>query len=941
MSEAEIVYEVLHELLAELGGRPTVIAKTADLERDLGLGSLERLELLLRLERKLSIKLPEQTFARGQTPAELIEALAACEHGGTRAAERSEPARPPAPRAPEGDRCHVPDSLRTLVDLARFRAEHDGDRAHLVLLDEDGGDRELTFGELWRRGLTAASSLAARGVSPGDRVAIILPTGVEFFTTFLGILCAGCVPVPLYPPARLQDLPAYVKREMGILASAGARVLVTDRQMLQLGKLLRDRFPAMIVMSSEDLEVGDPSLGLARVAPDDLALIQYSSGSTGDPKGVALPHRSLLANARAIGEGLAFRPSDVPVSWLPLYHDMGLIGTWLSPYLHGMKVVMMSPLQFLARPERWLWAFHRHGGSISPAPNFGYDLCCRKIRDEDIKGLDLTSWRSAMNGSEPVRADTVERFCARFGPYGFRREAMMPVYGLAETSVALAFSPVGRGPLFDRIDAERFARDGHAVPTDGAAAELVFASCGVPLAGHEVKLVDASGDTQAEVGERTQGRILFRGPSSMTGYFGRPDATAAVRDGEWIDSGDLGYLADGELFVTGRMKDLIIKGGRKFHPQDIERAIQALDGVRKGCIAAFDVPSGASGEAIVVLVETSLAAERHEDLTKAILAAVQDQLGTPADHVRLLPPGSLPKTSSGKLRRRQSRSMYLEGAFDRPPTRLGRAAAIAELAVSSAAGRGATWARGLTGQLARAASTTVAAATVVPGLAMISMVFRGQRTTWTSGRWVLKVGTSAAGLPVTRSGPALPERGAILVSNHASYLDWLVLTLALEQPFLFTAKSSVFSMPILGRLMQRLGHIRVERGQLAGRHESFRVAREAAERGELVHFFPEATFTSASGLRPFRLGAFQLAAELGLPIIPIAIKGTRRALRDGDKLLEPTRLEVKALPAIPAPPLALREISACRDLVREQLAREVDEPLLDIVSAALPNEVTA
>jgi fatty-acyl-CoA synthase len=416
-----------------------------------------------------------------------------------------------------------------------------------------------------------------------------------------------------------------------------------------------------------------------------------------------------------------------------------------------------------------------------------------------------------------------------------------------------------------------------------------------------------------------------------------------VRDGEWIDSGDLGYLAEGELYVTGRRKDLIIKGGRKYHPQDVEQAIQAVEGIRKGCIVAFDVPSEihgrAIGEAIVVLAESHEAEARHPELARAIVAAVQQQIGTPADRVQLLAPGSLPKTSSGKLRRRQSRTMYLEGAFNKPTSRSQKTTAVAELVAGAVVRRSGAWMRRIGQQVARVGATTAAAATVVPGFALVSLLCRSQQATWTGGRWVLRAGTKAARLPVVRSGPPLPQGGAILVSNHASYLDWLVLTLALEEPFLFTAKASVFTMPLLGRMVERLGHIRVDRGQLAGRQDSYRAAMAAAQRGRLVHFFPEATFTPACGLRPFRLGAFQLAAELGLPIIPVAILGTRQALRDGHQLIEHADLEVRVLPAIPPPQFNLREIARARDHVRDLLAREVGEPVLDIVTASLLAEV--
>jgi 1-acyl-sn-glycerol-3-phosphate acyltransferase len=935
----QVVFDTLNGLLAELGNRPMRISPSSDLERDLGLGSLERVELITRLQHKLLVKLPEAVLAGSQTPASLMVALASCSNGHRAAAASpiSFQLESSAGNVSSPLKWQVPASVRSLVELARFRAETEGSRTHVFLLDGDT-ERQLSFADLWNGGLRVAAGLAELGVEPGFRAAILLPTGTDFFTTFVGVLVAGGVPVPLYPPANLRDLSAYVEREIRILRSAQARVLVTDAPLLQVGKLLQDRNPSMTAVSIADLSQADSSVGVARVMPDDLALIQYSSGSTGDPKGVALSHRSLLANMRAIGEGLSFGPADIPVSWLPLYHDMGLIGTWLSPFLHGMQVVMMSPLQFLSRPERWLWAFHRYRGTLSPAPNFAYDLCARKVRDEDIEGLDLSSWRSAMNGSEPVRADTVERFCRRFAPYGFRREAMMPVYGLAENSVALAFPPLNRGPRFDRIEADVFSGHGRAEPSQDANA-LVFASCGRALPGHEIRIADASGETDRDEPDRVQGRILFRGPSSMSGYYGRPDATAAVRRGEWVDTGDLGYLVDGELYVTGRLKDLVIKGGRKYHPQDIEQAVQAEEGIRKNCVVAFAVPAEAGGEAIVVLAETNKRAERHPQLAAAIVAAVLQRIGTPADRVQLVRPGSLPKTSSGKLKRRESRQMYLDGVFDghSSPNR----AALTGLAARALVARTVASARRIGRSLHSVYSTSAAAATLVPGLTMVSLLCRSEEATWKGCRSVLRLATNMAGLRVRRGGSPIPATGAILVSNHSSNLDWLVLTLALEHPFLFTAKASVFSLPLLGPIARRLGHIEVQRRQFSGRQQSYQDALGAAQRGRLVHFFPEATFTRASGLRPFRLGAFQLAAEAGLPIIPVAICGTRRALRDGQKLLGQADIEVTVLPALAAPKPDLSEIARLRDSVREVLARTVGEPMLDIVTAALPMEAEA
>lgn len=935
----QVVFDTLRGLLAELGSRPLRISPSSDLERDLGLGSLERVELILRLQQKLLVKLPEATLAGSQTPASLVAALASCTNG-----HRDEAVSPTffrfessAGNVPSPLKWQVPNSVHSLVELAHFRAETEGDRTHLFLLD---GDTEccLSFAELWSGGLRVAAGFAELGLEPGFRGAILLPTGADFFTMFLGILIAGGVSVPLYPPANLRDLSEYIEREIKILENAQPRVLVTDPSLLQVGRLLEDRHPSLTAVSIADLAQADAGVGVARVMPDDLAMIQYSSGSTGVPKGVALSHRSLLANMRAIGEALSFGPTDIPVSWLPLYHDMGLIGSWLSPFLHGMQVVMMSPLQFLSRPERWLWAFHRYRGTMSPAPNFAYDLCARKVREEDIEGLDLSSWRSAMNGAEPVRADTIERFCRRFAPYGFRREAMMPVYGLAENSVALSFPPLNRGSRFDRIDAEVFSSHGRAEPSQDATA-LIFASCGRPLPGHEIRIVDASGETDRDEPERVQGRILFRGPSSMSGYYGRPDETAAVRRGEWIDSGDLGYLVDGELYVTGRLKDLVIKGGRKYHPQDIEQAVQAVEGIRRNCVVVFAAPAETGGEAIVVLAETNKRAEHHPPLTAAIIATVQRQIGTPADRVRLLRPGSLPKTSSGKLKRRESRKMYLDGVFDKHPSQ--NRAALTGLAARALVARTVANARRIGRSLHSLYSTSTAAVTLVSGLTMVSMLCRTEEATWRGCRWVLRLATNLAGLPVRRSGAPIPATGAILISNHSSNLDWLVLTLALEHSFLFTAKASVFSLPLLGPIARRLGHIEVQRREFSGQQQGYKDALEAAQRGWLVHFFPEATFTPASGLRPFRLGAFQLAAEIGLPIIPVAICGTRQALRDGQKLLGRADIEVRVLPAIAAPKRDMNEIAHTRDLLRKLLAHTVGEPMLDFVTAALPVEAEA
>ena len=324
---------------------------------------------------------------------------------------------------------------------------------------------------------------------------------------------------------------------------------------------------------------------------NDIALLQYTSGSTGDPKGVVLTHANLLANIRAVGEAVKMGPDDVGVSWLPLYHDMGLIGAWLTLLYYGIPLAVMSPIAFLMRPERWLWAIHNHRGTMSTAPNFAYELCVRKIADKDIEGLDLSSWRMAMNGAEPVNPGTLERFATRFAKYGFRGEALLPVYGLAEASLAVTVPPMGRGPVVDRIERKVFASEGRAVVAQvGNENAIAFVSAGKPIPRHEIRVVNDAG---AEVAERTEGFLWFRGPSATTGYYQNEAATAALfpagkaaRDGEyaWVNSGDRAYVADGELYVTGRVKDIIIKGGRNLYPHEVEELAARVEGFARAAL---------------------------------------------------------------------------------------------------------------------------------------------------------------------------------------------------------------------------------------------------------------------------------------------------------------------------------------------------------------------
>ncbi len=942
---ASQVTRAVERLLADLHGRSRSVTLDDDLERNLGLGSLERAELVVRLENAFSLTLGSNTLVEARTAGDLLASVLAARGGGRTAGGGT-----PAPAAAPIDRSpawRVPDAgeVKTLAEVARYRAETDGEKSHVFFLAEDGEEQTLTYAGLWQRALQIAEGLASRGLEPGGRVALVLPTGEDFFPAFLGIQCAGLVPVPIYPPIRLDQLGAYLDRHATVLADAGAALVLSDERLRGVSKLLRDRVPglsqALTVRALEsDSGLGSAGLGNAEARPGDLGLIQYTSGSTGRPKGVALSHHNLLANMRAIGKGLGLGPEDVAVSWVPLYHDMGLVGCWMTALLYATPVVMMSPLAFLSRPERWLWAIDRHRGTVAPSPNFGYELCSRRISDAAIEGLDLSRWRLAINGAEAVLPSTIDHFCDRFRPYGFQPRAMFPVYGLAETCLGLTVPPRGRGPRYDVVGSDRLRRERRAVPAAAGEAATTCVSVGSPLDTQKVRIVDVD-DPAEEVPERTEGRILMRGPSVMAGYFRQGEATAAVRVGEWTDTGDLGYLAGGEVFITGRIKDVVIYAGRNYHPHDLEQAAATVPGIRKGCVIAFDAPAesvtsdaAGAGEAIVVVAETREPKARFAELEERVEAAVLEATGAPVDSVVLVPPGTVLKTSSGKLRRRETRDLYLAGPLRRASESRWVLAGIVLRSLLARARSAA--ARALGGLYSLYAGAVFAVLTLFAML-WIGFLSRRRDSAWRLGRRSLRWIFALSSIPVRRRGPALPAGPAIIVTNHGSYLDGLFLTAALERPLSFTAKKDIFSWPLAGRTLKRLGCVSIDRSDGAAFVDSYAKATAAADAGDLLHFFPEGTFTRAAGVRPFRLGAFQLAAEKGLPVVPVALRGARAVLPDKSLRLRRATVEVEVLPVLePTAEADLRAVAGLRNRAREVLARASGEPLLDISSAALP-----
>lgn len=916
---------IVQTLAAELhpGRPPPAPRPDSALEAELGFDSLARVELLRRIEAQFDVRLPESAFARAETVRDLAQLIGAPES----ARERFAPGAQREVVAADGS-VRPPDAAATLPEVLGHHAALQGARTHIHLLGENGDEQRISYAELLAGAGAVAAALLLRETVRGRCVGIMLPTGRDYLFSFFGVMLAGAIPVPIYPPVRLTQIEDHLRRHAGILANAEAVLLIAPQQAQALTRLLGAQVESLrAVLSPEQLRTGPalPPGGRARGA--DTAFLQYTSGSTGQPKGVVLSHAQILSNIRAMGQRAQVQAGDCFVSWLPLYHDMGLIGAWLGSLYYGVPLVLMSPLQFALRPRRWLWAIHRYRGTLSAAPNSGYQLCVDKIADADLAGLDLGSWRLAFNGAEPVSAQTVRSFCARFAACGFRPQAMAPVYGLAESAVGVAFPPPQRGAVIDRVQRAAFSRQGRALPAaadDGAALELV--ACGQPLPGYELRVVDAGG---RELPERSEGRLEFRGPSATSGYYRNPEASRRLFDDGWLDTGDLAYIAGGDVYLTSRVKDIIIRAGRNLYPYEVEEAVGELPGIRKGCVAVFGSADPRTGtERVVVLAETRLTdAQAQERLRAQVQALAADLLGMPPDDVVLARPRTILKTSSGKIRRAATRELYERGKLDarRPVWRQ-----LASLGLGAMAPQ---WRR-----LSRLAAARIYAGYVyallllaLPPLWLLVLLTPGLERRWRLAHGAARALFRLCGVSVNvRGGENLAQaRGAVLVANHASYLDSPALAAALPLPLSFVAKAELRGAPLIGALLRRLNTQFVER---FAPEESVQAADRlsaSVRGGDTLLVFPEGTLRRMPGLRTFHLGAFGAAAANGAPVIPVVIEGTRSILRDGSWL--PRRGAIEVTIAEPVAPRGgdWRAALALRDAVRARMLARLDEPDLE------------
>ncbi len=543
---------------------------------------------------------------------------------------------------------------RTLLDVLDAAA---GVADRGVSFLEDDAVRRRSWADLVADARAVGARLRARGAEAGDRVGLVVPDAEQFVVAFLGAVAAGLVPVPLHPPLSLARLDAWMNATSAMLAKVRARTVITARP---LDGLVASERPWTVV-TVDALRHGPAPASCPDVRPDDALFLQFTSGSTGNPRAVVVTHQSVLANAAATLASVGAHEEDVYVSWLPFFHDMGLIGYLLMPLTLGAELALVPTQAFVRRPSRWLDAIHALRGSITTGPNFAFSRLLRRVRDADLARWDLSSVKMMGCGAEPINASVMDEFVARFGRAGLRPEALCPCYGMAEATLAISFASPAERVRVDVVDGASLARDGHAAPVaeDAAGAQRVV-GCGRAIPGHRLSVVDDGGRM---LPDRRVGEIRVAGPSVTPGYDEDPEATAATyrpaADGPWLHTGDLGYLVDGEIFPCGRKKDLLIVHGRNHPPQAVEWAAERVEGVRKGTVVAFTVP-GTDTEQLVVVSET---AEADPGRLEAMAASVQEVVAaelmlTVAD-VRFARPGEVSKTSSGKLRRGHARAEYL------------------------------------------------------------------------------------------------------------------------------------------------------------------------------------------------------------------------------------------------------------------------------------------
>jgi acyl-CoA synthetase (AMP-forming)/AMP-acid ligase II len=570
------------------------------------------------------------------------------------------------------DKSRLP--FTSLVDLLRCRAaEQENERAYVFLTDKGAEEAALTFGELEQRAGAVATGLA-RSSEPGDRALLLFGSGLDFIVAYFGCVLAGVIPVPMMLPRRNSSLGASAS----IVANCAPRFILTNERLRTTRPDIVERFSASdrqwFIVDQGDGQSSEGTCALPVPAPDDIAFLQYTSGSTSDPKGVMVTHGNLIENLEMIRLALGNTGRSTYASWIPLYHDMGLILNVLQSLYLGSLCVLLAPVTFIQRPLSWLHAIHQYRAEIAGAPNFAFDLCVQRFRADQMEGVDLSCWKLAFNAAEPIRADTIERFTATFRPYGFDARAMHPLFGMAEATVLVSSGHRGAGPVIRAIDVDAFRRNAIAAPAGQGQVHRVV-GCGRNIIGQRLAIVEPQ--TRRRLAADCIGEVWVSGPHICKGYWRNPDATRSTfhariagddDDQTWLRTGDLGFIDEsGELFITGRSKDMIIVRGINYYPQDIENTVyNSHSALRRHFGAVFPVLTE-SGEKVVLVQEVERTQRRAldiEEIVGCIREAVANEHEIALDTIMLIRPGTIPKTTSGKIQRSLTRQMWLQNSFE-------------------------------------------------------------------------------------------------------------------------------------------------------------------------------------------------------------------------------------------------------------------------------------
>ena len=539
-----------------------------------------------------------------------------------------------------------------------------------TFLDNDLIPTDWSFAEVCKEAKRIGASLQARGLAKGDRIALVLPSPEDFVLSFLGTVSAGVMPVPLYPPLALGRLDNYIERAVGILRVSRARVLLTTRELIPVLESVLSRVPTLQgILEVETLRQTNSDLALVEniTQPYEPCFLQFTSGSTSAPRGVVVTHRNLIENSKAMIETLELNPdTDRAVSWLPLYHDMGLIGFVISTLVAQIPVVFIPTTAFVKHPGVWMDTVNKYRASITFGPNFAFDLAAKRALKNGRTGQDLSCLRILGCGSEPINPKTMEKFLEAFSPSGLKPNAILPCYGMAEATLAIAFDHLHRPMKKLVIDRHAYESRNIAVPVNGdkdPKKRFELVSCGRAIKNHEIRILDENGQF---LSEGRVGEIVFRGLSVTPGYFENPEASSQLLKGGWLHTGDLGFIFKGDLYISGRQKDLVIINGKNYPPQAIEWVVEEINGIRKGSVVAFSV-DGDSTEKLIIIAETTM--PENAELAQAISEQVRSAFGLTVDKVVLAGRGSVPKTSSGKLQRRRAKALFEDGLFGDPDER--------------------------------------------------------------------------------------------------------------------------------------------------------------------------------------------------------------------------------------------------------------------------------